>query len=902
MIPNNFKTSLLIPSQLPAFIREDPNYATFVAFIQAYYEWLEQENNITDRSKNILNYIDVDNTTDEFIQYFLNDFLPYFPNDLLADQKKLLKVAKELYSAKGTPASYNFLFRVLYNTDCNLYNTGDTTFKTSSGVWFIPTAVRLNTIDPTLETIKGLSLLGLKSNAFANIEVATIQGNKTSVYISKLTRAFISGEFVQLVYNDLTPAYFLNGQIVPAGTVGATTLEYEIIGSVLNVTINPNARGLYYSPGDPVVFYGGSRAGISNTGASAEVFSVSTGSVASLYLTNGGYGYRDLGNTTVTITGNGTGAAAVISAYDTANSFPVNFVDVDVLGPFMNSNVTIANTNTGWANATSNILNTTMINAFSFLSFNVSPLLAVLLTSPGTGYPSVPSISVNSSYKDTTNTSHDISTLGILAPLQIVNPGLGYTTNDKIIISGGSGIGAYANIATVNANGAITSVKYVYPPTGPGPYGGIGYQGGLPVVTISTANGTNASIVATGTIGTGAQFVLTSSQLGAIQSISVLDGGIDYITSPNVSLQIFDIEVTNLLSSDLPQSGESVYQQQANTKTFTGYIDSVTEISSNNINQLSSIWKLRCYNFNTYPNTSLPLIIDTSNISMNIVPNTLTTYGDGQAEATVQFSSGTYTEPGRYLTISGQPSSYSIIQSEMNNGFTYEIYVEKEIARYRDALLNILHPAGLNFFGVNIIPDYLHEFNYNVSGEEQIKHTLQYVTGSANAMATISLVSGWSSNTITISNNTSNLANVMSVGNYFSLWDSDADMGIYSMITSISGNTITVQDSIPLLMTNVAYAYAQSNSIHITSFTNTLDYLYGPGNSDDDGPDLDDAAIKGDLVTINNTIQTVTSVDYTNNIIYVANTIGTIGNANNPVLITTQRHFNTANAYYYTFI
>jgi hypothetical protein len=83
MIPDNTKTSLLIPHQLPAYSRDDPSYANFVLFLQAYYEWMEQEGGVTNRAKNILNYTDVDNTTNEFIDYFVNDFLPFFPKDLL---------------------------------------------------------------------------------------------------------------------------------------------------------------------------------------------------------------------------------------------------------------------------------------------------------------------------------------------------------------------------------------------------------------------------------------------------------------------------------------------------------------------------------------------------------------------------------------------------------------------------------------------------------------------------------------------------------------------------------------------------------------------------------------------------------------------------------------------------
>ena len=121
MILNNNKTSILVPYQLPEFIRDNPDYTNFVSFLQAYYEWMEQSGNVMDLSKNLLNYRDVDNTTDEFLKYFYNDFLTYFPKELLEDPTKnkstIVKLAKELYKSKGTPASYQFLFRLLYNAD-----------------------------------------------------------------------------------------------------------------------------------------------------------------------------------------------------------------------------------------------------------------------------------------------------------------------------------------------------------------------------------------------------------------------------------------------------------------------------------------------------------------------------------------------------------------------------------------------------------------------------------------------------------------------------------------------------------------------------------------------------------------------------------------------------------------
>ena len=101
MIPDNTKTSLLIPYQLPAYIRDDPAYGNFVLFLQAYYEWMEQNGQALDRSKNLLSYKDVDETTNEFIDYFVNDFLPYFPEDALLDKRKAIKIARQLASTNA---------------------------------------------------------------------------------------------------------------------------------------------------------------------------------------------------------------------------------------------------------------------------------------------------------------------------------------------------------------------------------------------------------------------------------------------------------------------------------------------------------------------------------------------------------------------------------------------------------------------------------------------------------------------------------------------------------------------------------------------------------------------------------------------------------------------------------
>ena len=74
MIQNNQKTSLLIPSQLPEFVRDEPSYQKFVLFLQSYYEWLEQDGNPVGEARNLFEYRDIDTTPSSTIQ----DFLVYF--------------------------------------------------------------------------------------------------------------------------------------------------------------------------------------------------------------------------------------------------------------------------------------------------------------------------------------------------------------------------------------------------------------------------------------------------------------------------------------------------------------------------------------------------------------------------------------------------------------------------------------------------------------------------------------------------------------------------------------------------------------------------------------------------------------------------------------------------------
>jgi len=121
------KISSLVANQLPEFIRED--YSTFVAFLEAYYEYLETT------KKDVYQIRDVDNTLDDFIKYFKNELASQFIDPNYGDQRFILSRIKDHYLAKGSEASYKFLFKILFNKNVTVDYPGKQVLRASDGKW-----------------------------------------------------------------------------------------------------------------------------------------------------------------------------------------------------------------------------------------------------------------------------------------------------------------------------------------------------------------------------------------------------------------------------------------------------------------------------------------------------------------------------------------------------------------------------------------------------------------------------------------------------------------------------------------------------------------------------------------------------------------------------------------------
>lgn len=162
MFANNY-ISTIVENQLPEFIRSD--HPNFVALFKRYYEYLEQNGKTLNVNKQLYDYMDVDTTRSDLIQYFKSKIIPNFPEQTELSTAKIVKAARDFYTKKGTPDSFKFIFRVLYGQEADVYFPKEDILRASDGKWKQPQSLRLSFSDTsTLVTGGNVNVAGATAN------------------------------------------------------------------------------------------------------------------------------------------------------------------------------------------------------------------------------------------------------------------------------------------------------------------------------------------------------------------------------------------------------------------------------------------------------------------------------------------------------------------------------------------------------------------------------------------------------------------------------------------------------------------------------------------------------------------------------------------------------------------
>lgn len=186
------KLSSLVPSQVPEFVRED--YSTFVEFLKAYYEFVEQN-----YSSDIVKLRDIDTTLDSFIDYFKKELAHNIPYTTV-DERFLVQKLKDQYLAKGSEASFKLLFKLLFNKKVTVDYPSRQMLRASDGKWNQDVGIfaRVNAGDP--DSIVGKVVDVVTPNKIIRVQVdrrqyVEIEVNKVIQISTDVYEFFIDRRF-----------------------------------------------------------------------------------------------------------------------------------------------------------------------------------------------------------------------------------------------------------------------------------------------------------------------------------------------------------------------------------------------------------------------------------------------------------------------------------------------------------------------------------------------------------------------------------------------------------------------------------------------------------------------------------------------------------------------------------
>jgi len=372
------KISTLIESQLPGFILEEG--PLLAKFIKAYYEAIEQDGEVTEVSRNLLAYADIDRTTSEFLDWFKREILVNIPRNISANERTFMKNVLDLYRAKGSEESYKLLFRALYDKEIEVSYPAENMLKVSDGRWERNQFIRVSVSSGNGFAQGGTTVLGNSSGAQARVESArSVREFGVDVFIYDLSR--VNGTFQ-------------NDEVLTSNDTDFRGLIYSATGPLANLEITEG--GAFHKVGDSITF---SDHG-TGSGANGTILTTSDTEAVVFTIVNGGNGYTT--NSTITISGgSGTGASFYIA---NVTSDGVVSINTDTINNFshvvlnINSNTAFGqaggNTINGTANMQTANVNSTLVSSFTFSNTTVGSITSIYTTNFGTGYATLPSVQV----------------------------------------------------------------------------------------------------------------------------------------------------------------------------------------------------------------------------------------------------------------------------------------------------------------------------------------------------------------------------------------------------------------------------------------------------------------------------------------------------------------------------
>lgn len=716
--------SPFIAQQFPSFYKEQgPN---FIAFVKAYYEWLEQSNNALGHARLLLDHRDIDETDDEFLKYFRNEYLLSIPEDVAVDKKLMIKHIQDLYKSKGSRRAIELLFRLVYGEDAEVYIPNEYIFKPSDNTWKIPQYIE------TTSNLKLQLLIGTEIRNNSNSAVAIVEN---------VSQRVVSGKTVNVL--EITPlkGTFQKGERIfqRYGTDITANDTVIITGSLTAVAVAAGGRN--YAVGDILTIGGTGIEGkarvssISNNFSGALDFSIIDG--GSGYTTNAVVSVKttvnlNLANVQGVIrfgdslydantTANGTvsfsnGTFIQLIDFSNASSFGVGN---RIIGPTGNAVISRVVGGSG-SGASFRVGSLTDRELISYNNLTINSYLNTLLDQQESSFVvNVASVSGTFNANDTITGSANVvvlegsilTTNAVANGETISNTGLGislyvyrsdspyvYATGTEANLTNGSLVGGTILVGATSgaqlllsnaptkqtANVEARVVSFSSSPD----YLTVSYVNGyfVETSTITSANsGATANVVDAsrqtdwnfpGSVALrdnldsliSESLKLTTVEIGTIASLSQVNPGANYLTKPYINVSEPDIVSLLLLDAEGRQKGNNAV------------IDS-TIVGGNG--QITSLEVINS-GFGYEDNESVVLTKDDND---SLVYGAAIVVKPGKGE-------------GRWLNRKSFVDDEMKIQdSFFYQNYSYQILAKRMLASYENLVRSLVHPAGMALFG-----------------------------------------------------------------------------------------------------------------------------------------------------------------------------------------------------------
>lgn len=249
------------------------NDLPLVSYSNVEYGTVKNQYNPVYHSRHVLEYKDVDETTEDFLVYFKEKYLKGIRFETETNIRTLIKNSLDIYRSKGTERAIDLLFRLVFGRGAEVYYPGEDVFKLSSGQWYVPKYIEVSLNDKN-KLFSGKVVTGITSGAKA--------------FVESVIRRNVKGKLVDILFVSAINGTFQTGEVVTIiGNEEILEEKIHIVGSLTQVEVDVNGVGTGFSIGDIVDLV--SPKGEKGKGRVAAISNVA--GLIDFKLINGGYGY-----------------------------------------------------------------------------------------------------------------------------------------------------------------------------------------------------------------------------------------------------------------------------------------------------------------------------------------------------------------------------------------------------------------------------------------------------------------------------------------------------------------------------------------------------------------------------------------------------------------------------------